>query len=268
MADFEESYGGAFGKKEHFKAFLGHFQHLSGLPDDRIAIYTGYFWWIERVGNDPWFARYQLWLASYGLMSAARVPAPWSDADLLFWQYTASGDGPAFGVSSQEIDLNWYCCDLPAFRKRFPLASGEPPAQGDPMPENDYLFSITPTGSAGSKVRPEPDTGNTSSLVLPFGKFAYGNERKQIAEDKFEGGAQVNKAGDVWLKVEDVNGVKLSQPGYIAEIHLGQRYATIQQIGQPQPEPDPQPKEDIVITQSFSSPGYVSQTVVTILKPE
>jgi lysozyme len=265
VADFEENYGGAFGKVEHFKAFLQRFQELSGLPNDRIAIYTGFYWWIERVGPDSWFARYQLWLASYGSMSAARIPVPWSAINLHFWQYTASGDGPGHGVSSQEIDLNWYCCDLVAYNKRFPLATGEiPPPQGEPM--TDYLFSITPTEANGCKVRPEPDTGNSAfTIALPFGKLAYGNERKTIAEDRFENGVQVNRAGDIWLKVEEVNGVKLSEPGYIAEIHLGRRWATIAQINQPPPT-EPQPDE-LVITQTFASPGYVSQTVTTILKP-
>lgn len=260
VADFEESYGGPYGSKAHFKEFLNRFQLLSRLTADRIAIYTGFFWWVARVGNDPFFKRFQLWLASYGAMSQARIPEPWTAADLLFWQYTASGNGPAYGVSSAEIDLNWYCCDLVAFGKRFPLIStGE-----QPMP--DYIYKITPTGSAGSKVRSEPDTGNTSNLTLPFGKYAHGNRKLTIAEDKFENGSQVNRAGDVWLEVLEVNGTVLPQPGYIAEIHLGARYATITQIGTPPPPTEP--TEEIVITQTFSSPGYVSQTVTTTLKPE
>ena len=269
-ADFEESYGGPFGKKEHFKAFLQRFQQLTGLPDDRIIIYTGFFWWLARVGDDPWFKRYRLWIASYGPMSGVRIPAPWTIDDLLFWQYTASGDGKAYGVSSLEIDLNYYARDPFSYIKQFPLAAMDqtpiPPPEGEPM--TDYTYSITPTGSAGSKVRPEPDTGNTSNLTLPYGKYAYGNQRITIAEDKFEGGAQVNKAGDVWLKVLEVNGVVLPQPGYIAAIHLGQRYATIEPLQTIPPPPPPAQQEEIVITQTFSSPGYVSQTVTTTLKPD
>ena len=265
-ADFEESYGGAFGKVEHFKAFLQEFQRLTGLPEDRIMIYTGFFWWLARVGDDPWFRRFQLWLASYGTMQQARIPAPWKEIDLLFWQYTSSGNGPAYGVGSQEIDLNYFYSDPFTYFKRFPKAVLDtPPDEGEPM--TDYIFSITPTGSAGSKVRPEPDTGNTSNLSLPFGKYAYGNKKLTIAEDKFEGSAQVNKAGDVWLEVLEVNGTQLPQPGFIAETHLGQRYATITQIGAPPPAPV-ETQEEIVITQTFSSPGYVSQTVTTTLKPE
>jgi GH25 family lysozyme M1 (1,4-beta-N-acetylmuramidase) len=269
VADFEESYGGPYGTKAHFKEFLLIFQQLSGLPNDRIAIYTGFFWWVARVGNDIFFKRYQLWLASYGAQSQARIPDPWDAGDLLFWQYTASGNGAAYGVSSREIDLNWYCCDQVAFGKRFPLISSEPPT-GEPM--TDYIYKITPTASNGSKIRPEPDTGNTPlSISLPYGKYAYGNRRVTIAEDRWEiiegVNRQVNKAGDVWLEVSNVDGTDLVRPAYIAEIHLGQRYATITQIGTPPEEPPAEPDEEIVITQTFSSPGYVSQTVTTTLKP-
>ena len=132
-----------------------------------------------------------------------------------------------------------------------------------------YMFSITPYFSDGSSVRPEPDTGNIKLLVkLPYGKYAYGNRRITIAEDRFEGDAQVNKAGDIWLEVLEVDGSQLSQPAYIAEIHLARRVATIRQIGTIPTDPPPTPSEEIVITQTFSSPGYVSQTVTTTLKPE
>jgi GH25 family lysozyme M1 (1,4-beta-N-acetylmuramidase) len=266
-ADFEESYGGPYGTKAHFKEFLNEFQRLSGLPDGRIAIYTGFFWWIARAGNDLFFRRYNLWLAGYSEMSLVRIPAPWADPDLLFWQYTAEGNGPAYGVSSLEIDLNWYCCDPASYKKRFPLASGEPPTQGEPMA--DYVYKITPTGSAGSKVRPEPDTGNTSSLTLPYGRVAYGNRRITIAEDRFENGSQVNRAGDVWLEVLEVNGTVLPQPGYIAEIHLGQRYATITQIGTP-PPPDPEPTPTIpdlpVMIVLGDDVTYAKQTLTTTMK--
>src|SRR5919108_1682124 len=268
-ADFEESYGGPYGTKAHFKQFLLRLQEL-GLSPDRIVIYTGFYWWLKRIGDDPFIVRFALWLAWYAAMSLVRVPPPWSEPDLIFWQHTASGSGPAYGVSSLEIDLNWYCCDLVAFQKRFPYGSIEPLPNGDPM--TDYFYSITPTGSLGCKVRPEPDTGNTAlSISLPFGKFAYGNKKLTIAENKYEEingvSKQVNQAGDIWLEVLEVNGTVLGAPAYVAEIHLGQRYATIKQIT-PIPEPDPEPTEDIVITQTFSSPGYTSQTVTTILKPE
>lgn len=102
----------------------------------------------------------------------------------------------------------------------------------------DFVYSITSTRPEGSNVRPEPDTGNTPLPIgLPPDAHAYGNQKVTITEDKYEmiNGVrtQVNKAGDVWLQVLEVNGTRLPQPGYVAEIHLGERYATISQIGAP-----------------------------------
>lgn len=256
-ADFEESYGGPFGKKEHFKAFLQEFQRLTGLPNDRIMIYTGFFWWLARVGDDPWFRRYSLWLASYGRMDQVRIPAPWTIEDFLLWQYTAEGNGTAYGVGSREIDLNYYCCDPFDYFKRFPRAVMEvppiPPNEGEPMPETDCVFKITPLFSDGSKLRPEPDTGNTPlTIKLAHGSYAYGNRRVTIAEDQYEiiSGVrtQVNKAGDVWLEVLELNGVKLTTPAFIAETHIGKQYAAITQIGTPPPPPPTVEDEPVEVT--------------------
>jgi len=135
-----------------------------------------------------------------------------------------------------------------------------------------FVFSITPTNSTGSKVRPEPDTGSIPlTIALPYGKYAFGNRRITIAEDKWEMisgvNKQVNKAGDVWLEVLEVDGVQLNAPAYIAEIHLGTRYATITQLSTP-PEPPTPSQEDIVFTQTFSAVGYQSETVTVTLRPE
>lgn len=119
--DLEENYGGSYGKATHIHDFVNYFQDLSRLPDDRIANYTGYYWWIQRIGNDPFFKRFPLWLASYTAANVARVPPPWTETDLLLWQYTSSGNGAAVGVGSKEIDLSWFNGDRAAFSKRFGL---------------------------------------------------------------------------------------------------------------------------------------------------
>jgi len=134
FADFEESYGGPYGSKAHFKTFLLEFQRLSGLPVSMIGIYTGFYWWGDRVGNDPFFAQFPLWLAWYSSMSVVRVPLPWSESDLLFWQFTSHGNGPSYGVSSENIDLSWYCCNYQNFRERFNLdGTNPPPGNGGTM---------------------------------------------------------------------------------------------------------------------------------------
>lgn len=130
-ADMEESYGGPYGSTAHMKKFISEFKRLSGLPDSRIAIYSGYYWWVDRTGGDPFFSDYPLWLAQY-TPELIRIPPPWVASDLLFWQFTPSGNGPAYGVSSQEIDLSYYCCSRADFYRRFGLPPFTPPP-GEPM---------------------------------------------------------------------------------------------------------------------------------------
>lgn len=213
-----------------------------------------------------WLKGEWLWIAEYppapdltNEIPSWIVPRGCLKERIALWQYT--DDGILGGIPGNNVDLNLI---NPLFMQAIGLK--------EPNTMPDYLFSITPYFSDGCSVRPEPDTGNTKILPgLPFGKYAYGNRKLTIAEDKWENNVQVNAAGDIWLEVLEVNGVAFPQPAYIAEIHLGKRYATIRQIGT---IPAPAPTEEIVITQTFTSPGYVATTVVngnvvtTTLKPE
>jgi len=149
--DFEESYGGAYGSKAHLKEFINRFQDLTGFPDLRIANYTGFFWWLERVGNDPFFKRYDLWLAWYSAMANVRVPAPWSETDLLLWQYTSSGNGTTYGVSSREIDLNWFYGSETEYKQRFGLGNF-PPSGGNVIEEKYFKVVV-----GGINVRSTPE---------------------------------------------------------------------------------------------------------------
>lgn len=252
VADFEESYSGPYGTKGHFKEFLIRFHELSGLLNDRIAVYTGFYWWMLRIGDDPFFRAYNLWLASYSAMSQARIPAPWSATDLLFWQDTASGNGPAYGVSSKEIDMDWYCCDYPAYKKRFPLINTEPP----PIP-------------------PTPTEGETmEGKVLKF---------TNMRADKTQNSADLGDlyAGDIvtftvkepgsdgltWCLLTNAtrngNPIKRLDGKTVAQAPVWAWADNIQVSA-----PPPAPAEEIVITQTFSSPGHESQTVTTVLKPK
>lgn len=67
-------------------------------------IYTGYYVWRDNVAgsSDPYFAKYPLWIATYG--AKPMVPSPWTNWD--FWQYTDKGDGYLFGVESANIDMD------------------------------------------------------------------------------------------------------------------------------------------------------------------
>lgn len=261
VADFEESYGGPYGTKAHFKEFLLEFQRLSGLPNDRIAIYTGFFWWVARVGNDLFFKRYQLWLAGYSAMSQVRIPEPWDAGDLLFWQYTASGNGTAYGVSSKEIDLNWYCCDLAAYHKRFPLATMEPPPLPPPTGEPMTKYYRLDTTAANIRMGPGTSYADRGDLVR--------GDVVQVDDPNVAGWSpyKIAQHSD-GTPVRLANGTPLD--GAQPDTYWSTNAYFVETPGLPNPPvpPPPEPTEEIVITQTFTSPGYVSQTVTTTLKPE
>lgn len=244
------------------KNFLDRVQNKTGI---RPLIYSSQLI-LEGLykGQPPptWLLEEWLWIAEYppapdltNEIPSWIVPRGCSANRIAFWQYSC--DGILGGIPGNNVDLN-------LINPIFAAAIGLTEPQGELMP---YSFSITPAGSSGSKYRPEPDTGNTAIGTLPYGKIAYGNKRLTIAEDKFEGGIQVNKSGDLWLEVLEVNGVVLERPAYIAEIHLGVRYATIRQLA-PTPAPDPTLPDLPVSITLGDDVTYAKQTVNIILKPK
>lgn len=132
--DLEEAYGGPFTGWQHWKTFLDRLRTLVGQKE--IGIYTAYFYWRNNAPmNQPndleYFHRYPLWIANYGV-SEPLVPKPWAANEWLFWQFTASGNGPFYGAESLEIDLNYFNGDAQAFAQRFNVPVPEDPVHPDP----------------------------------------------------------------------------------------------------------------------------------------
>ena len=107
--DFEESYGGNYGSDRHMKDFAERV--IGYYPNTKIGVYTGYYWWMNRVTwrTRSWWRRFPLWIAAYPRLAdleqfKPKVPAPFSS--WLFHQYTDRGEGKLFGVESSRIDLN------------------------------------------------------------------------------------------------------------------------------------------------------------------
>lgn len=227
VADLEEAYGGPYGKPADMQTFIQEFQRLSGLPDARVAIYTGYFWWTSRVGNNPFFKRFQLWLAWYAAMAVVRVPVPWTEADLIFWQYTSSGDGHLYGVSSLEIDLNWYCCDAASFSKRFGLGASTPPTGGE------MTQIIEGTAKSPVLLRTGPGT-----------EYATGswNNRNYLAMNSTIEAVYPETAGK-WLQLKNINGVDVIGTLWASagstQQYISWRVVTVPD--EPLPNPDPVP---------------------------
>lgn len=107
--------------------FLNEFQMLSGLPSDKVGIYTGYPYWTQhRPFSDMYlkfFAEHPLFLAWYTSDPAyVRVPLPWTE--VLLWQ-----DGTPVidvGQESPKIDSDKFNGDQIKFKKHFGSSAPTP----------------------------------------------------------------------------------------------------------------------------------------------
>lgn len=107
FADYE---GGAWSDWNELYNFMVEFQSLSGLPNHKIGVYTGYYFFMENVTNTAahkFFSNYPLWLAWYGTtVDRVKVPTPWKTSGMLIWQSGTPAIGEEVGVESKEIDYN------------------------------------------------------------------------------------------------------------------------------------------------------------------
>lgn len=105
-ADFEDTYGGAFGRWQDWYDFIDYFR--AAAPNIRVGIYTGYYYWRERVqavAALKYFSQYPLWIAWYN-KTPPLIPPPFTG--WRYWQFTDNGDGELYGVESKNIDLNYF----------------------------------------------------------------------------------------------------------------------------------------------------------------
>jgi len=93
-------------------AFMVEFQRVSGLPDEKLGIYSRALLWNALAGDHSLFKRFLCWVARY-----IKLDHPWNDADYMrmqpwnepsYWQKSADGNrrGKEFGVESYDIDIN------------------------------------------------------------------------------------------------------------------------------------------------------------------
>lgn len=249
VADLEESYGGPYGTPENFKAFILEFLRLSGLPDSKFAVYSGFFWWNERVGDDIFFRRFSLWLAWYAPMAVVRVPEPWAECDLLFWQYTCSGDGFLYGVSSREIDLNWFNGTAAEYSQRFGL--GAPDPQEEDMGEFSGTAKLTSTPNVRVR-KPFPGgvldvNGVTIAGIMPGQSFRANNTAQDaLGREWVHVTAYGDRPTDGW------------SAGWLLTYTL------------PPPDPEPEPVlPDLPYTVTLGDDiTYERQTISGVLKPK
>lgn len=138
VVDYEESYGGSYKGWVNLYLFIERLRQ-KGVPPSKIAIYTGYYYWkANSPTNNPeslnYFGQYPLWLAWYTSSPVnVSIPAPWTS--LLFWQFTSGGNGPAYGVGSGSIDLNYFNGTKAQFDQRYSGVVVPPPPPTEPPTE-------------------------------------------------------------------------------------------------------------------------------------
>jgi len=93
-------------------AFMVELQRVSGLPDEKLGIYSRALLWNALSGDCLAFKRFLCWVARY-----CSLLHPWNDAEYMrmqpydepnYHQFSADGNdrGAEFGVDSDDIDLN------------------------------------------------------------------------------------------------------------------------------------------------------------------
>lgn len=118
VADYEAPLSTYAGKTSYpSNALLFQFlQEVETITDKKPMIYTSPGFWNTngKIKNSNQFDNkwlyFPLWVAHYTKAKQPIIPKPW--AKWLFWQYSASGNGPEYGAESKSIDLNWFNGDL------------------------------------------------------------------------------------------------------------------------------------------------------------
>lgn len=129
FVDWEKSYGGSYSGISNVVAFMQELERL--MPWIKLGMYTGYYWFIGNTNTTThasqlsYLSKKPLWLAWYtSNPDNVLIPRPWTKLD--FWQYGTPPEGHLWGVSSIEIDMNWFNGTALDFYNRY-LVNVPPP---------------------------------------------------------------------------------------------------------------------------------------------
>lgn len=114
--DFEK---GSWTDLNNLYVFMNELQQISGLQNERIVLYTNYYYFMEASQNAKrdWFGKFPLWIASYtSNPEYVKIPSIWKET--LIWQYGTPIEEDA-GVHSLEIDGNYFNGNQEKFEKYF-----------------------------------------------------------------------------------------------------------------------------------------------------
>jgi lysozyme len=135
VADFELRQGAP--SQPQATLFLRVFcERVEANTGKRPMVYTAPYVWREMGSTDPYWRRYDLWLAHYTTASNPLTTPPWHAWK--FWQFTERGPGSVYGVSSAAIDLNYWHGTLDELRE-YAGVKPEPPPMPEPPGGLDWL---------------------------------------------------------------------------------------------------------------------------------
>jgi GH25 family lysozyme M1 (1,4-beta-N-acetylmuramidase) len=220
-------------------------QHFSSRVT--VGFYTGYYWF--KANTNPsidaddyaYLKRHPLWLAAYtadGSSGNLLVPGPWVYPPELH-QFTSSGYGPGYGVSSEEIDLNRVLSNSSIYGMEAP-----------PM----YQYEATANGD-GTRIRTDHSTASSYLNTYPKGTLFEGNEIFVAPSNLSNSSGTYQLAGDKWLKIIQINGKPpsnsagpITQAVWVALIHMGSSICKLVDNGPVTPPPDtPTPPQEVRI---------------------
>jgi lysozyme len=226
-ADLEESYNGPYqgeGNCKQFALAVGAY-----FPRTMQGVYTAAWWWSDtqrRMVDDAFWGAYPLWNAQYGVSSSfVAVPRPWQNRQdkIVFWQFTASGDGAKYGVESKEIDLNLFNGDENKFKSYFNLTETLP--------------------------SPDGETGETMTRIIKGTVVATAIQRRQMpAGDAFMPARYLQKNDVIeadrqdtllpqWLHLTKINGVAVVGDDWVSA-GMSEQYISWEWVDvQTEPEP-------------------------------
>lgn len=115
--DLEDRLAGDYGHWDDWYQWLEELKVISGLPSERIGIYTGHYYFTEMLRGATavqraYFRQYALWLAWYftdplkPIFTTIPPTLPWTDAETAMVQTGTPVIGLAAGVGSKELDYN------------------------------------------------------------------------------------------------------------------------------------------------------------------
>ena len=194
--DLEDRELGDYSGWRNWYDFLEEFKNLSQLPSERIGIYTGFYYWNERLRNATmsqldYFVQYPLWLASYPEDPFhpdywnILCPPPWSSPLIL--QSGTPAIGVQVGVESIEVDYDQFNGDETTFNNYFDITTTPPPNGGS--------MRVIKGVALGTVKRRQSPAG--AEFVPP--RYLYTGDRIEASENSNQ-----------WLHITKINDVAIS----------------------------------------------------------